>query len=116
MKHIIIILTSLCITPFFAVGQEVFQGHKITCERVLGCAINNNGKTPQEYCPTCNFVKLPTHKSIDEWHKEIDEWHKQLKKNMGYDKSFLKLDKPKFKSKNGWGIDSPTWKGLRVLF
>ena len=111
MKHIIIILISLCITPFFAVGQEVFQGYKITCERVLGCAINNNGKTPQEYCPTCSIIKTRTEKN------DYVAWGEKVKEELRYlwDENYFKNDSPK-KEPSGWGWDGPTRYGLRVPY
>ena len=48
--------------------EEAWGG---VCKKVSGCAVNNDGRTPEEYCPTC-IHKKRSFSSIDKVADEDD--------------------------------------------
>jgi len=93
----IILLFKLFLATSVAYSHDHSPEHRVICERIQGCAIYNNAKTPHEYCPTCIVINNGTEK-IDyvAWIKEVREELRFLR-----DKNYLKNDSPK-KEPSGW--------------
>ena len=103
MKHIIIIII-LSVAPFFSFGNELPSDYEYVCERVTGCAVYSNAKTPKEYCPTCTKIK----KIVKKIPNKIIKYREKL--NLNWVKS--PEDRDHWVEENGWEWNGPIYRGL----